>query len=112
MDISSYIRRARAAFERGKQFLQHDIWYIGKPGETVPSGFVIKQLRVGILLVKGLMEEMLLLRASALAFTTLLFIVPFLVFMFSFITTFNLGDHIYGKISGWLDQRIEQVSMS
>ena len=109
MDIRSYIRRANAAWKRGKQFIRHDIWYIGKPGETIPSGFFIKQLRVGILLVRGLMEETLLLRASALTFTTLLFIVPFLVFMFSFIQTFHLGDQIYSKISGWVDHRIEQV---
>ncbi len=109
MDIKTYIRKTREALERGNQFLRHDIWYIGKPGETIPAGFLIKQLRVGILLVKGMMEETLLLRASALTFTTLLFIVPFLVFMFSFIQTFHLGDQVYVKISGWLDQRIEQV---
>jgi membrane protein len=109
MDIKASIRRALAALERGKQFVRHDIWHIGKPGETIPAGFYIKQLRVGILLVRGVMEETLLLRASALTFTTLLFIVPFLIFMFSFIQTFHLGDHIYGKISVWVDQRIEQV---
>ncbi len=109
MDIKGYIQRSKAALERGQQFLRHDIWHIGKPGETIPAGFFIKQLRVGILLVRGLMEETLLLRASALTFTTLLFIVPFLVFMFSFIQTFHLGDHIYDKISGWVDQRIDQV---
>lgn len=109
MDIKGYIQRTKAALERGQQFLRHDIWHIGKPGETIPAGFFIKQLRVGILLVRGLMEETLLLRASALTFTTLLFIVPFLVFMFSFIQTFHLGDHIYDKISSWVDQRIDQV---
>lgn len=109
MDIKGYIQRSKAALERGQQFLRHDIWHIGKPGETIPAGFFIKQLRVGILLVRGLMEETLLLRASALTFTTLLFIVPFLVFMFSFIQTFHLGDHIYDKISSWVDQRIDQV---
>lgn len=109
MDIKLYIQRARASYARGREFLRHDIWYIGKPGETIPSGFVIQQLRVGILLVRGLMEESLLLRASALTFTTLLFMVPFLVFMFSFIQTFHLGDHVYGQISVWLNSRIDQV---
>ena len=109
MNIRTYIARASAALERGERFLRHDIWYIGKPGEAVPSGFVIRQVRVGILLFRGIVEETLLLRASALSFTTLLFLVPFLVFMFSFIQTFNLGDHIYGQISDWVNHRIEQV---
>ncbi|MBL7648550.1 MAG: YihY/virulence factor BrkB family protein [Candidatus Hydrogenedentes bacterium] len=109
MNVRNYIARASAALERGERFLRHDIWYIGKPGEAVPSGFVIRQVRVGILLFRGIVEETLLLRASALSFTTLLFLVPFLVFMFSFIQTFNLGDHIYGQISDWVNHRIEQV---
>ena len=109
MDLKSYIARASASLERGERFLRHDIWYIGKPGEAIPSGFIIRQVRVGILLFRGIVEETLLLRASALTFTTLLFLVPFLVFMFSFIQTFNLGDHIYGQISGWVNHRIDQV---
>lgn len=109
MDLKSYIARASASLERGEQFLRHDIWYIGKPGEAIPSGFIIRQIRVGILLFRGIVEETLLLRASALTFTTLLFLVPFLVFMFSFIQTFHLGDHIYGQISHWVNDRINQV---
>ncbi|MBX3176488.1 MAG: YihY family inner membrane protein [Candidatus Hydrogenedentes bacterium] len=116
MDIQPYIERARAACERARasyarchQYVSHDIWHIGKPGEAIPEGFLVKQLRVGILLFKGMFEESLLLRASALTFTTLLFLVPFLVFMFSFIQTFNLGDHIYGQVSDWIDGHITKA---
>ncbi len=109
MNIKSYIARASAALERGERFLRHDIWYIGKPGESIPRGFITRQVRVAILLFRGIVEETLLLRASALTFTTLLFLVPFLVFMFSFIQTFHLGDHIYVQISNWVDHRIDQV---
>jgi membrane protein len=109
MNFRTYIARAYAALERGKRFFRHDIWYIGKPGEAIPSGFIIRQVRVGILLFRGIVEETLLLRASALTFTTLLFLVPFLVFMFSFIQTFHLGDHVYSQISDWVNHRIDQV---
>lgn len=109
MNIKSYIARASASLERGERFLRHDIWYIGKPGEAIPRGFIIRQVRVAILLFRGIVEETLLLRASALTFTTLLFLVPFLVFMFSFIQTFHLGDHIYLQISDWVDNRIDQI---
>lgn len=109
MNLRPHIKRARAAYARAKVYLGQDIWHIGKPGEKIPSGFMVKQLRVGILLFRGMFEETLLLRASALTFTTLLFLVPFLVFMFSFIQTFHLGDQVYGKVSDWIDGRITQV---
>jgi membrane protein len=109
MNLKSYIAQLSASLERGERFLRHDIWYIGKPGESIPTGFIIRQVRVAILLFRGIVEETLLLRASALTFTTLLFLVPFLVFMFSFIQTFHLGDHIYLQISDWVDNRIDQV---
>lgn len=109
MNIKYYIAQLSASLERGEKFFRHDIWYIGKPGESIPTGFIIRQVRVAILLFRGIVEETLLLRASALTFTTLLFLVPFLVFMFSFIQTFHLGDHIYLQISDWVDSRIDQV---
>ena len=109
MNIKYFIAQISASLERGERFLRHDIWYIGKPGESIPTGFIIRQVRVAILLFRGIVEETLLLRASALTFTTLLFLVPFLVFMFSFIQTFHLGDHIYVQISDWVDHRIDQV---
>lgn len=99
------LHKISAAFQRGRQFITHDIWRIGRPGEKVPSGLIIKQIRAVILLVRGLMEETLLLRASALTFATLLFLVPFLALMFYFIQTFNLGDQIYEK----MDERLSKA---
>jgi len=95
-----------AALERGRQFVTHDVWRIGLPGEQVPHGLIIKNVRVAILLLRGLTEETLLLRASALAFATMLFIVPFLAFMFAFIQTFNLGDQVYSRLSEQLNERL------
>lgn len=104
-----YIRRAIAAVRRGHQFVTHGVWRIGRPGEVVPHGLIIKNIRVAILLFRGVMEETLLLRASALTFATLLFIVPFLTFMFFFITTFNLGEGVYRRLSEQLDDRLTKV---
>jgi membrane protein len=92
-------QRLRDALRRGHHFIKIGIWTIGRPGEDIPSGFIVKQFRVAILLFRGLIEETLLLRASALTFATLLFIIPFLVFVFSFIQTFDLGDRIYAQLS-------------
>ena len=75
----------------------------------MPAGFIIKQVRAVILLARGLVEETLLLRASALTFATLLFLVPFFAMMFYLIQTFNLGDHIYEKVDERLTRVVEAI---
>jgi len=97
------------ALRRSHEYVSEDIWQVGQPGEKIPGGFFIKNIRVAILLMRGITEETLLLRASALTFATMLFIVPFMVFMFAFIQTFKLGDTIYVQLSQQLNQRFEQA---
>ena len=87
------------ALARGRRFLTHDVWHIGLPGEEIPHGFIIKNIRVAILVIKGLIRDHLLVRASALTFTTMLALVPFLAIMFFMITTFNLGETIADIVS-------------
>lgn len=82
------------ALERGRRFVAHDVWHIGMPGEEIPHGFIIKHVRVAILLAKGLVRDDLLVRAAALTFATMLSIVPFLAIMFFVIQTFGIGEFI------------------
>jgi membrane protein len=100
------ITRIREAFERGRYFVTMDIWDIGKPGEEIPSGFFIRQIRVVILLLTKLLDGHLMLRASALTFATLLSIVPFLAVTFYIIQTFNLGDGLYANLQEQLEDFI------
>lgn len=103
------LQQIMGALERGQRFVTRDVWRIGRPGEEVPHGLIIKQVRAAILLMQGMVEETFLLRASALTFATLLFIVPFLVFMFYFIQTFNLGDQVYERMDAELIQVVAWV---
>jgi YihY family inner membrane protein len=98
------------SLRRANRYVMHDIWQAGLPGEKRHSGLFVKNLRVAFLLTKGITEETLLLRASALTFATMLFIVPFMVFMFAAIQTFDLGDAIYLKVSTEVNRRVEQVA--
>ena len=100
------ITRIREAIERGRYFVTMDIWDIGKPGEEIPSGFFIKQIRVVILLLTKLLDGNLMLRASALTFATLLSIVPFLAVTFYIIQTFNLGGGLYTNLQEKLEDFI------
>ncbi len=99
----------RAALERGHRFVTRDVWRIGLPGEDIPSGFFIKHIRVAILVARGMAQEALLLRASALTFATLLFLVPFFTLVFVFIQTFNLGEGVYGYVGDQVDSFVERV---
>ncbi len=107
--FGEYKQKIAASFERGKQFISHDVWHLGAPGEPIPNGFITKHVRALILVTRGITDETLLLRAAALTFATMLFLVPFLVFLFYFITTFQLGDRMYSSISDALNTRIEKL---
>jgi membrane protein len=87
-------QRSIGALQRGQRFVTHDVWHVGRPGEEIPHGFVIKHIRVVILLFKNVVQDDLLLRASALTFATTLALVPFLAIMFLVIQTFHLDENM------------------
>ena len=89
----SNVQRALDALERGRRFVTHDVWYIGRPGEEVPHGLIIKQVRVLILLVRNLLQGAFLMRAAALTFTSLLSVVPCIAILFIIIQKLNLGGY-------------------
>lgn len=91
-------QRAIDALRRFYRFATYEIWQIGTPGEEVPRGIVIKQIRVAILLGSKLLEGMHMVRAASLTFATLLSIVPFLAMLFFVINEFNLGDNVYTMV--------------
>ena len=105
-NTASITARVRAALDRGRRFVTRDVWRIGRPGEPLPRGFVIKQVRAFILLGRGLLEETLLIRAAALTFATLLFLVPFLSLLFFFIQTFSLGNWAYDVMDAKLTEAV------
>jgi len=99
--------RISNAVHRWRRFLRYDVWRIGRPGEETPDGFVIKQIRVGVLLVQNFIENKLFLRAAALTFVTLLSIVPALALMWFAIDKFELGEVLYEFVdtnTAWLDR--------
>ncbi|PCJ52366.1 MAG: hypothetical protein COA73_16300 [Candidatus Hydrogenedentota bacterium] len=108
--MSAFIERIVDAARRGHQFAMHDVWRIGKPGEEIPKGFIIKQIRVIILLVTKLLDGTLMLRASALTFATILSIVPLLAVIFYIIQTFNLGEGIYTTFQEKLETAIVETT--
>ncbi len=103
-------KRARLAVQRFYRFATHEIWQIGTPGEKVPRGLVIKQIRVAILLGSKLVDGMHMVRAAALTFATLLSIVPFLAVLFFVIQEFNLSDNVYGFVKDRVVSAAERIA--
>ncbi len=66
-----------------KVFLIKDLWEIENVGIFTFKSFLYKQIRIIFMVWKGFVEDNCPLHASALTFTTLLSIVPFLAVLFS-----------------------------
>ncbi len=64
-------------------FLQHDLWRIDLVHDTKLSSFGVEALRVTHLVIKGAKDDRCHLHASALTYSTLMALVPFLVVVFS-----------------------------
>lgn len=101
------INKTFDALKRGREFLVHDIWHIGRPGEKIPHGYIIKHIRAIILLLQSLVGDMLLLRASALAFTSTLALVPAIAIVFFIVDRFDLGEmtyqHVENRLREWAE---------
>ena len=108
--MSTLLQRSAEGIRRAKRFALHDIWQIGTPGEELPRGLVIKQIRVAILLGSKLLDGMHMVRAAALTFATLLSIVPLLAVLFFVIQRLDLGEQVYSYVEGRVESIAERVA--
>ena len=77
---------AKQMIERIKKFihfLKHDLWRIDLVHDSWLRSFGVESLRVTNLVLKGVKEDNCKLHASALTYSTLMAMVPFLVILFS-----------------------------
>ncbi|MCK5241515.1 YihY/virulence factor BrkB family protein, partial [bacterium] len=73
----------RAAWQRGIKFFVEDLWRLDFSELTHVRKSLYQGLQIFFLVAEGFMKDKLLLRASALTYSTLLAIVPLLAFMFA-----------------------------
>lgn len=84
--------------EKIRKFITHDLWYVDI--EESVSGvrkFLVKELQMAVIIVKSANKNFLMNRASALAYTTLLSMIPVLAIMFMFFKAFG-GEMVETKI--------------
>ncbi len=108
--MSTLAQRVRAGIARAHSFATRDIWHIGAPGEKLPRGFIIKQLRVAILLGSKLIDGQHMMRAASLTFATLLSIVPLLAVTFFIISKLSLDKDVYQFISSKIEHAADYVA--
>ena len=80
------------------KFLTTDIWRLRLKNYPPSKSFVIRQLRVIVLSIRGYAEDKCKFRASALTFFTLLSIVPVIAMMFGIAKGFGLQEKVKAQI--------------
>jgi len=80
--LNSFFHLMHGISSKIVSFLDHDIWRIRQQDFSRLKWFFIKQLRILIVALRGLGEDKIQLRASALTFNTMLSIVPLAAVVF------------------------------
>lgn len=84
--------------EQTVNFIKTDIWRIRLKDYSGSKSFLIRNLRIIILAVRGFIEDKCKFRASALTFFTLLSIVPVIAMMFGIAKGFGLEKKVSEQI--------------
>jgi membrane protein len=91
-----------SAIERGRRFLEHDLWEIDAADRRWWRRFLLNQGQILALVVRGFFADGCMLRASALTFTTLLSLVPLLALMFSVLKGLGVQNELEPILLGQL----------
>ena len=100
----SLFQKMRSAFDTYVNFLKSDVWRI-RSGTLPPQrSFLLKQLRIIILAIRGFDEDKCRMRASALTLYSLLSIVPAAAMAFGVAKGFHLEERlekvVYERFAG------------
>jgi membrane protein len=74
---------------KARQFVNKDIWVIPPDKHSPPKYFLIRQLKIILIAIRGFTHDKIQLRASALTFYTLLSIVPIVAMLFGIASGFG-----------------------
>lgn len=95
------------SFGKAKQFVTKDIWYIPPEKHSPPKYFLIRQLKIILIAIRGFRHDKIQLRASALTFYTLLSIVPVVAMVFGIASGFGLEKMLEQLITEKLSNQKE-----
>ncbi len=78
--------------QRVWQFFTHGLWHLELGSMDRMRRFLVRTLRVGVLVVRGFREDHCPLQASRLSYLTLISLVPVLAVGFGVLSGFGMGD--------------------
>jgi len=84
--------------QRLNNFIKHEIWRISLKDKNAYRAALIRSLQVLLIAVRGVGEDKVQLRASALTFFTLITIVPVLAMAFGIATGFGFKDWLLSEL--------------
>ena len=97
-------------FERATRFVSVDVWRIQLEDLPFGKSFLVKQLRIILLTLRGFVEDKCFFRASSLTFNTLLSIVPVVAILFGVAKGFGfesrLKRELFAKFPGESQQEV------
>ncbi len=97
-------------FERATRFVSVDVWRIQLEDLPFGKSFLVKQLRIILLTLRGFVEDKCFFRASSLTFNTLLSIVPVAAILFGVAKGFGfesrLKRELFAKFPGDAQQEV------
>lgn len=87
-------------------FLKHDLWRIPLKSLSPKKSFLVKQVRIIFLTFRGFDENKCALRASALAFYSLLSVIPLAALAFAVTKGFGMQDEMQSFLERSLEDRM------
>ncbi|MDD4735929.1 MAG: YhjD/YihY/BrkB family envelope integrity protein [Kiritimatiellae bacterium] len=86
------------------QFLFHDLWTVEATRSSGPFRMGVRLLRVCALVIRGFRDDDLPMHASALAFTSVLSLIPMLAIIFSVLQGLGVGETRMGDVQEWVNE--------
>ncbi len=93
--------------QRFLQFVKTEVWLLETSKYNPVLGFLIRQLRIIIIAIKGFRDHRIQLRASALTFYSLLSIVPVAAMVFGIAEGFGFKTRLENEVNKLISEREE-----
>lgn len=94
-------------FKKAHQFVVHDVWTMEIGSVSSIKALLVRILRTGVLVIRGIRDDELPIRASALTYATLMSIVPLLGFIFAIFKGFGAAEQMQ-NVSAWMRNMPEE----
>lgn len=99
--VQNALRSAAQGLHRFRVFATRDVWDVDLNGLSFLNRIRIRSVRFVHLIVRGFRDDNLTLHASALTYTTLISLVPFLAFLISIMNGFGGGEKALIWVHTW-----------